>query len=80
MAELTMMLFEKGSENNIRCRVINGWFKIDSYVSSKEKLLLEIGRVNPDVVVTDLELYARIDGVETSRMIRSRFDVSVVYV
>ena len=80
MSKLTMMLFEKGPENNIRCRAINEWFKMDSYVSSKEKLLLKIERVKPDVVVMDLGLYEKIDGIETSRMIRSRFDVPVMYV
>ena len=80
MAGLTMMLFEKGSENNIRCRAVNGWFKMDSHVSSKEKLLLEIEKVNPDVVAMDLGLYEKIDGIETSRVIRNRFDVPVMYV
>jgi DNA-binding response OmpR family regulator len=80
MAELTMMLFEKGVGNNIRCRAINGWFKMDSYVSSEENLFLEIEKVKPDVVVLDLDLYAKIDGIETSRKIRSRFDVPVMYV
>ena len=75
-----MMLFEKGSENNIRCRVINGWYKMDSYIYTKEKLLSEIERNRPDVVVMDLDLYAKIDGIETSRMIRSRFYVPVMYV
>jgi len=55
------MLFEKGPENNIRCRVINGWSKIDSYVYTQEKLLMEIGRVKPDVVVMDLSLYEKIE-------------------
>jgi len=80
MAELTMMLFENGPENNIRCRTINGWFKRDSYVSSKEKLFLEIERVEPNVVVLDLGLYEKINGIMTSRMIRSRFDVPVIYI
>jgi hypothetical protein len=80
MAELTMMLFEKGPENNIQCRTINGWFKRDSYVSSTEKLFLEIERVEPNVVVIDLGLYEKIDGIETSRLIRSKFDVLVMYV
>ena len=80
MTELTMMLCENGPENNIRCRAINGWFKMDSYVSTRQKLLLEIGKVKPDVVVMDLGLYEKIDGIETSRMIRSRFDVPVIYV
>ena len=80
MAGLTMMLFEEGPENNIRCRAINGWYKMDSYVSSREKLLLEIERVKPDVIVMDLCLYKKIDGIEISRMIRLRFDVPVMYV
>ena len=78
MANLTMMDCKKGPENNIRCRVINGWFKMDAFVSSKEKLFLEIGRAQPDVVVLDLELYEKIDGIEISRRIRSRFDVPVL--
>jgi CheY-like chemotaxis protein len=49
-------------------------------VSSKEKLLLEIGKVKPDVVLMDLNLYEKIDGIEISRRIRSRFDVPVMYV
>jgi hypothetical protein len=80
MAKLTMIICETGPENNIRCRAINGWFKMDSYVSSKEKLFLEIERVKPDVVVLGLELYEKIDGIETSRVIRSQFSVPVWYV
>ena len=49
-------------------------------MSSKEKLLLEIEKVKPDVVLMDLGLYEKIDGIETSRMIRSRFDIPVIYV
>jgi hypothetical protein len=71
------MLFEKGPENDIRCRVINGWFKMDSYVYTQEKLLMEIGRVKPDVVVMDF-------GLKVSQSLRSpglsRFDVPVIYV
>ena len=78
MADLLMMLCEKGPENTIRCRAINGWFKRDSYVSSKEKLLLEIEKVKPDVVVMDLDLYARIDGIETSRLIEHIFELILI--
>jgi len=41
---------------------------------------LEIGKIHPDVVVLDLGLYEKIDGIEISRVIRSRFDVPVMYV
>ncbi len=80
MSGLTMMLFEKGPENNIRCRVINRWFKMESYIYKKEKLLSEIERNRPDVVALNLDMYDKIDGIETSRMIRSRFYVPVMYV
>jgi len=74
------MLFEKGPENNIRCRVINGWFKMESYIYTREKLLSKIERNGPDFVAFSLDLYARIDGIETSRMIRSQFYIPVMYV
>ena len=41
---------------------------------------MEIGKIKPDVVLMDLDLYEKIDGIETSRVIRNRFDVPVVYV
>ncbi len=44
------------------------------------KLLLEIGKVKPDVIVMDPDLYVKIDGIETSRMIRNLFGVQVMYV
>jgi len=78
MSALTMMLFEKGSDNNIRCRVINGWFKIDSCVSDTENIFFEIEKNNPDVVVMDLDLYAKIDGIKTSQKIRNQFNVPVL--
>lgn len=40
----------------------------------------QLRKTHPDVVIMDLDLYARIDGIETSSKIRSQFGVSVVYV
>jgi DNA-binding response OmpR family regulator len=75
----SLMMFDLGFDQGIRCRFISEWFKIDSYVPGKERLLAEIERNKPDIVVMDLGLYARIDGIDTSRQIRNRFDVPVVY-
>lgn len=61
-------------------QVYSEWFKIDSYLPSKEMLFREIERNRPDVVVMDLKLYSKIDGIETSKKIRSRFDIPVIYV
>jgi chemotaxis response regulator CheB len=52
--------------------------KIDSYVP-EERLLSEIEKINPDVIVIDLDLYARIDGIETTEKIRDQFDIPIWY-
>ena len=80
MSEQSVMMLEMGTDKGIRCRVVSEWFKVDSYVYTKEKLLSEIEKNKPDVVVMDLDLYAKMDGIETSRKIRSQFDVPVMYV
>ena len=80
MSGLTMMLFDEGTEHSMRCRFISEWFKMDSYIYTKEKLISEIEKNRPDVVVMDLDLYAKIDGIETSRKIRNQFNVPVIYV
>ena len=80
MSELSLMMFDEGFDRGIRCRFINEWIEIYSYVPNTERLLSEIERNNPDVVVLDLDLYEKIDGIETSKKIRNRFDIPVMYV
>jgi CheY-like chemotaxis protein len=80
MPGLRAMFLDKGPDRNIRCRFISDYCKVESNVYSNAKLFLEIEKTGPDVVVMDLDLYAKIDGIETSRMIRSQFDVPVMYV
>ena len=80
MPGLRAMFLDDGPENNIRCRFICDCCRVESYVYSNARLFSEIERTHPDVVVMDLDLYARIDGIETSKKIRTQFGVSVVYV
>jgi CheY-like chemotaxis protein len=80
MPGLRAMFLEEGANGNIRCRFICDWCKIESYVYSNARLFLEIEKTHPDVVVMDLDLYAKIDGIEPSRKIRSQFDVPAMYV
>lgn len=79
MPEPSVMMFDEGFDRGIRCRFINKWCRIDYYVSSKEEMLSEIKKNNPDAVVMDLDLYAQIDGIETSRKIRFQFGILVIY-
>ena len=79
MSEQSVMWLEIGIDQEIRCRFISEWFKMNSYVYSKEGILSEIDKNKPDIIVMNLDLYERMDGIETSRKIRSRFDVPVLY-
>ena len=82
MAGLSIMAVEQaaGREMGIRCRFVNGWCKIDSFVPDKKGLLCELEKNRPDVVLIDLNLYVEIDGIETMQKIRTQFDVPVYYV
>jgi len=80
MAVQSLMMLDMALDQAIRCRHISEWFKMDSYVFTKEGMLSEIDKNKPDVVVMDLDLYERMDGIETSRRIRNSFDVPVIYV
>jgi len=80
MPGLKAMFLDEGPNKNIRCRFICDWCKVESYVCSNARLFSEIEKTHPDVVVMDLDLYAKIDGIETSKKIRSQFGVPVMYV
>ena len=79
MSGLKLMMFDNGTGTGIRCRFISEWCKAESFVPDTERLLLEIEKNDPDVVLIDLNVYARIDGIETSRRIRSKFNIPVMY-
>ena len=79
MPGIKTMFLDRGTNENIRCKFICDCCKIESNVYTNARLFLEIEKTHPDVVVMDLELYAKIDGIETSRKIRSQFDIPVMY-
>ena len=78
MQGLKLMMLDEGAGQEIRCRFISNWFKIDSYVP-KEGLLSEIEKINPDVVVIDMNLFERIGGIEAKQKIEGQFDIPVWY-
>jgi CheY-like chemotaxis protein len=80
MPGLRAMFLDEGHNENIRCRFISDWCKVESNVYSSARIFSEIERKHSDVVVMDLDLYEKIDGIETSRRIRSQFGVPVMYV
>ena len=79
MSGLKMMMFDEGAGQEIRCRFISEWFKLDSYVSDKEGLIPEIKKLKPNAVILDMNLFDKIGGIETKRKIEGRFDFPIWY-
>jgi len=79
MPGLKAMFLDEGNNGNIRCRFICDWCKIELYLNTYARLFSEIEKTHPNVVVMDLDLYSKINGIETPRVIRSRFDFPVMY-
>ena len=79
MQGLKVMMLDEGPDQGIRCRFFSKWFKIDFYVPKKEMLILEIEKINPDVVVIDLNLLARIDGINASKKIWDQLEIPVMF-
>ena len=79
MPVTNIMMLDEGVNRSIRCRFICNWLRVESHVHTNARLFAEIEKTHSDVVVMDLGLYARIDVVETSRLIRSQFDIPVIY-
>ena len=81
MAESKVMLFEADEKIGMKCKFISEWCKIVSYMyATGDGLLLEIKKYNPDVVFLDLNLYARVDGIKTSQIIRCQYSIPVMYI
>ncbi len=54
-------------------------YSVSSVVSSGEKAIKELEEKVPDLVLMDIVLQGEMDGIETAKQIRSRFNIPVVY-
>ena len=82
MAGKRVMILEEGAqlESGIRFRFISDYYKVSSYISSSQRLLYEIKINKPDVILLDLKIYDLIDGIKTTQMIRSEYNIPIVYI
>jgi len=54
-------------------------YQVNAVVSSGEEALHEAEKDRPDLVLMDIRIRGKMDGAETARLLRERFDVPVVY-
>src|SRR5258706_10051102 len=54
-------------------------YEVTAVVSSGAEAIREVERNPPDLVLMDIRIKGDMDGAETARILRERFDVPVVY-
>ena len=52
---------------------------VPDVISSGEEAIEKAGELHPDLVLMDIKLRGKMDGVEAAEQIRTRFDIPVVY-
>jgi PAS domain S-box-containing protein len=64
---------------HIRISLQNMGYSVISVVSSGAKAIKDAEDKNPDLVLMDIVLDGEMDGIETAKIIRSRFNIPVVF-
>lgn len=64
---------------DIKDKVEHLGYGVLAVVSSGEKAIEEVKKVQPDLVLMDIVLKGEIDGIETARRIREHFDIPIIY-
>jgi PAS domain S-box-containing protein len=78
-AQVMIVEDERIVAEDIRRSLENIGYGISSIVSSGEKAIDEAKEKSPDLVLMDIVLKGKIDGIEAAGKIRSRFNIPVVY-
>jgi PAS domain S-box-containing protein len=81
MATTQILIVEDESivAEHIRRNLEHLGYSVSSVVSSSEKAIKEVEVKVPDLVLIEIELQGKMDGIETANKIRSRFNIPVVY-
>ena len=69
------IIIAKDIENTL----LKDGFTVVGLVSSGEKAIEEIKRTNPDLILMDIKLKGKMDGIETTEIIKNQFDLPVIY-
>ena len=64
---------------DIKDKVERLGYNVLAVVSSGEKAIEEVKKVQPELVLMDIVLKGEIDGIETARQIREHFDIPIIY-
>lgn len=81
MAKLDVMVVEDEAivAKDIQHRLTRLGYGIAALASSGEEAVEQAAKTHPDLVLMDIRLKGKIDGIEAAESIRDRFDVPVVF-
>lgn len=81
MAQATILVVEDETivAKDIQCTLMRLGYKVPATATSGEEAVRKAGEIQPDLVVMDIVLKGPMDGVETARELRARYEVPVVY-
>lgn len=55
-------------------------YRLSAVVSSSEELLLKVQELEPDLILMDIVLKGKVDGIEAALKIKEKFDIPIVYI
>jgi len=64
---------------DIRMSLINNGYVVPSVVSMGETAIEKVKEDKPDLILMDIMLAGKMDGIETAAMIHSKFNIPVIY-
>ena len=64
---------------DIQCRLESLGYEVPATVASGEQAVEQADALRPDLVLMDIQLQGRMDGVEAADQIRQRFGILVIY-
>src|SRR5688500_8622672 len=64
---------------DIQCRLESMGYEVPATVASGEKAVEQAGDLRPDLVLMDIHLQGKMDGIEAADQIRRRFGIPVIY-
>lgn len=64
---------------DIQGRLTNLGYEVPAVASHGEEAVLKAETLHPDVVLMDIQLKGELDGVEAAALIRTRFDIPVIF-
>jgi len=79
MAKILIVEDEGIIADNIASRLLKSGYQIAGIVDSAEDALARVPESKPDLVLMDIHIKGSLDGIETTRKLRERFDIPVIY-